>query len=61
MDHVSGDQRVRSGAPDKHREVIDRVPGGRNDEELEILEVRYAAIPMQPFEAVKSQWTPNAR
>lgn len=34
-------------------------PGG--EEELEILEVRYEAIPMPPFEPVKSTWTPNAR
>jgi transcription elongation factor GreB len=34
-------------------------PGG--EEELEILEVRYSAIPMAPFEPVKSQWTPNTR
>jgi transcription elongation factor GreB len=36
-----------------------RTPGG--DEELEILAVRYEAIPMAPFEPVKSAWTPNAR
>jgi len=36
-----------------------RTPGG--DEELEILEVRYEAIPMAPFEPIKSAWTPNAR
>ena len=36
-----------------------RTPGG--DEELEILEVRYEAIPMTPFEPVKTQWTPNTR
>jgi transcription elongation factor GreB len=34
-------------------------PGG--EEELEILEVRYEAIPVPPFEPVKSGWTPNAR
>ena len=34
-------------------------PGG--EEELEILEVRYSAIPMAPFEPVKSVWTPNTR
>ena len=39
--------------------VVLKTPAGV--EELEILEVRYAAIPMQPFEPVKSQWTPNAR
>jgi transcription elongation factor GreB len=33
-------------------------PGG--DEELEILEVRYEAIPMEPFRAAKSTWRPNA-
>jgi transcription elongation factor GreB len=36
-----------------------RTPGG--DEEIEILEVRYVEIPMQPFEPVKSLWSPNAR
>ena len=36
-----------------------RTPGG--DEELEILDVRYEAIPMPPFEPIKSTWTPNAR
>ena len=36
-----------------------RTPGG--DEELEILKVRYEAIPMLPFEPIKSTWTPNAR
>ena len=35
-----------------------RTPGG--DEELEILEVRYEAIPMAPFQPIKSAWTPNA-
>ena len=34
-------------------------PGG--EEELEILEVRYEAIPMAPFEPVKSSWSPNAK
>ena len=34
-------------------------PGG--EEELEILEVRYSAIPMAPFEPVKSLWSPNTR
>src|SRR5262245_51757580 len=29
--------------------------------EIEILEVRYEAIPMAPFEPVKSTWKPNAR
>jgi transcription elongation factor GreB len=36
-----------------------KTPGGV--EELEILEVRYEAIPMAPFEPIKSTWTPNAR
>jgi transcription elongation factor GreB len=36
-----------------------RTPGG--DEQIEILEVRYEEIPMQPFEPVKSLWSPNAR
>jgi transcription elongation factor GreB len=36
-----------------------RTPGG--EEEIEILEVRYEAIPMAPFEPVKSQWSPNAK
>jgi len=36
-----------------------RTPGG--DEEIVILEVRYEEIPMQPFEPVKSLWSPNAR
>jgi transcription elongation factor GreB len=35
-----------------------RTPGG--DEEVEILEVRYEAIAMDAFRAVKSQWRPNA-
>ena len=35
-----------------------RTPGG--EEEVEILEVRYEAIPMDPFRAVKSGWRPNA-
>jgi transcription elongation factor GreB len=30
-------------------------------EELEIIEVRYEAIPMAPFKPVKSTWSPNAR
>ena len=34
-------------------------PGG--EEDLEILEVRYEAIPVPPFEPVLSGWTPNAR
>ena len=36
-----------------------RTPGG--DEELEILEVRYEAIPMDPFEKPQSSWSPNAK
>jgi transcription elongation factor GreB len=36
-----------------------RAPGG--DQQLEILEVRYEAIPMAPFEAVKPAWKPNSR
>ncbi len=36
-----------------------RAPGG--DQQLEILEVRYQAIPMAPFEAVKPAWKPNSR
>ena len=35
-----------------------RTPGG--DEELEIVEVRYEAIAMKPFEPPQSGWTPNA-
>ncbi|HSN20929.1 MAG TPA: transcription elongation factor GreB [Usitatibacter sp.] len=34
-------------------------PGG--EEELDILDVRYEAIPMAPFEPVKTGWNPNAR
>ena len=36
-----------------------RTPGGV--EALEILEVRYEAIPMAPFAPVKPDWKPNAR
>ena len=36
-----------------------RTPAG--DQDIEILEVRYEEIPMQPFVAVQSQWSPNAR
>ena len=36
-----------------------RTPGG--DEELEIVEVRYQAIPMAPFEKPQSNWNPNTR
>jgi transcription elongation factor GreB len=30
-------------------------------EEIEIIEVRYEAIPMAPFQPVKSTWSPNVR
>ncbi len=30
-------------------------------EQIEIIAVRYEAIPMAPFKPVKSQWSPNAR
>jgi transcription elongation factor GreB len=36
-----------------------RTPGG--EEDLEILQVRYEAIPMDPFVPVKSLWAPNTR
>jgi transcription elongation factor GreB len=36
-----------------------RTPGG--DEDLEILEVRYEEIPMQPFEPTKNTWAPNTK
>jgi len=36
-----------------------RTPGG--DEELEILEVRYQAIPMAPFEKPQSNWSTNSQ
>jgi transcription elongation factor GreB len=36
-----------------------RTPGG--EEELEILAVRYEAIPMAAFAPTKSTWSPNAR
>jgi transcription elongation factor GreB len=36
-----------------------RTPGG--DEQLEIVEVRYEAIPMLPFEKPQSTWNPNAK
>ena len=36
-----------------------RTPVG--DEELEIREVRYEAIPMEPFRPARSDWSPNAR
>jgi transcription elongation factor GreB len=34
-------------------------PGGV--QELEILEVRYEEIPMEPFVPIQSQWSPNAK
>ena len=46
----------------KNREgdvVTLQTPGG--PERLEILEVHYEAIPMEPFEPVKTTWAPNAR
>ena len=36
-----------------------RTPAG--DQDIEILEVRYEEIPMEPFVALQSQWSPNAR
>ena len=39
--------------------VVLRTPGG--EEEIEIVEVRYEEIPMEPFVPVKSQWSPNAQ
>jgi transcription elongation factor GreB len=36
-----------------------RTPAG--DELIEILEVRYVEIPMDPFVPIQSQWSPNAR
>jgi len=36
-----------------------RTPGG--DEELEIVEVRYETIPMDPFEKPQSSWNPNTK
>ena len=39
--------------------VILRTPAG--DDEIEILEVRYEAIPMDPFTPTQSAWTPNAK
>jgi transcription elongation factor GreB len=36
-----------------------RTPGG--EEDIEILEVRYEEIPMEPFVPTKSGWSPNAR
>ena len=39
--------------------VVLRTPGG--EEEIEIVEVRYEQIPMEPFVPVKSIWSPNAK
>jgi transcription elongation factor GreB len=36
-----------------------RTPAG--DQDIEIVEVRYEEIPMEPFVALQSQWSPNAR
>jgi len=36
-----------------------RTPAG--DQDIEILEVRYEEIPMEPFVALQSQWSPNTR
>jgi transcription elongation factor GreB len=36
-----------------------KTPGG--DQALEIIEVRYEDIPMEPFMPMQSQWSPNAR
>ncbi|HUL97151.1 MAG TPA: transcription elongation factor GreB [Usitatibacter sp.] len=36
-----------------------RTPAG--EELIEILEVRYVEIPMDPFVPIQSQWSPNAR
>ena len=36
-----------------------RTPAG--DQDIEILEVRYEEIPMEPFVAMQSQWSPNTR
>ena len=36
-----------------------RTPAG--DQDIEILEVRYEEIPMEPFVMVQSQWSPNTR
>ena len=36
-----------------------RTPGG--EEEIEIVEVRYEAIPMAPFEKPRSTWSPNSK
>jgi transcription elongation factor GreB len=39
--------------------VVLRTPVG--DEEIEILEVRYEEIPMEPFVPTRSGWSPNAK
>jgi transcription elongation factor GreB len=39
--------------------VVLRTPGG--DEEIQVVEVRYEEIPMEPFVPVKSIWSPNAK
>mgnify|MGYP001187698180 CR=1 FL=1 len=39
--------------------VVLATPAGRED--IDILEVRYEAIPMEPFVPVKSLWAPNSR
>jgi transcription elongation factor GreB len=36
-----------------------RTPAG--DQQIEIVEVRYEEIPMEPFKPVQSLWSPNAR
>jgi len=36
-----------------------RTPAG--DQDIEIVEVRYEEIPMEPFVAMQSQWSPNSR
>jgi len=36
-----------------------KTPAG--DQALEIIEVRYEDIPMEPFKPMQSQWSPNAR
>jgi transcription elongation factor GreB len=36
-----------------------KTPAG--DQQIDIIEVRYEEIPMQPFQPVQSQWSPNAR
>lgn len=39
--------------------VTVRTPGG--DDEVEIVEVRYQAIPIAPFEPIRTRWSPNAK